>query len=167
MKFYFKITSSLLQAIQSDLSRRHNFAFERVGFIACKVGRVGDKGLVLLAYDYFPVHNEHYLKDFSVGATIGPDAIRRMMQLAYDQPISVVHVHEHVHNGKPSFSGIDRREMARLIPDFWHVRPNLPHAAIVMSKDSICGYVWDSHSKNSVEIADFTIVGTPMKFIRN
>jgi len=167
MSIYFKITDTLLDEIQQDLSRRHPFAFERVGFIACRVGKVeSDGSWVMLASKYHPVEDDHYVEDYTAGATIGSGAIRKMMQLAYDEPVSIVHVHEHPHRGVPGLSYTDDREMNQLIPNFWHVRPNLPHATVVLSKDSMCGFAWEPSSKQRLPIEDFTVVGAPMRFVR-
>lgn len=166
MKINFKITDNLLNAIREDLARPHKFAFERVGFVSCRLGKTGTDGWIMLGSKYYPVEDNHYIEDYSAGATIGSDAIRKMMQLAYDEPVSIVHIHEHSHYGTPRLSRIDERAMNQLIPNFWHVRPNLPHAAIVISQDSMCGYVWEPVTKLRFPIADFTVIGAPMKFIR-
>lgn len=166
MNISFKITKSLLDVIKQDLARSHDFAFERVGFIACRVGKTAQDEWILLGSQYYPVDDEHYVQDDSVGAQIGSDAIRKVLEIAYGEAVSIVHVHEHPHRGVPRLSRVDDREMAKLIPNFWHVRPNLPHAAIVLSHDSICGFAWEPSIKQRLLIQDFTIVGQPMKFIR-
>lgn len=166
MSIYFKITNTLLSEIRKDLVRPHAFAFERVGFIACRVGKIGSDSWVMLGSKYYLVEDDHYIEDYTVGAKIGSNAIRKMIQLAYDEPVSIIHIHEHPHYGVPELGSTDKREMAKLIPNFWHVRPNLPHAAIVLSKDSICGFAWEPVSKQRVVIDDFTIVDAPMKFVR-
>lgn len=167
MKILFKITKPLLEMIRSDLVRSHNFAYERVGFLSCRVGKNGMGDWVLLAAEYHQVDDQDYLKDETVGATIGPDAIRKMMQKAYDDPVSIVHLHEHCHLGTPRLSSVDYTEMAKLIPNFWNVRPQLPHAALVLSYDSICGFAWEPASGKRIPIEDFSIVGSPLMFIRN
>jgi len=166
MNINFKITDSLLEEIVQDLARPHPFAFERVGFVACRVGNIDSEGWVILGSEYYPVEDNHYIKDKAVGAKIGSDAIRKMMELAYNEPVSIVHIHAHDHYGVPELGRTDKREMALLIPNFWHVRPNLPHAAIVLSKDSMCGFAWEPVSKQRLAMDDFTIVGAPMKFVR-
>ncbi len=156
----------MLDEIRADLSRPHSFAYERVGFVTCKVGKFDGEGWIILAANYHPVEDEDYVKDESVGAMIGSAAIRKMMQRAYDEPYSVVHVHMHEHSGRPSPSATDAREMAKLIPNFWNVRRNFPHAAVILSFDSMSGTVWDPSSKSRFAIDDFTVVGAPMQFIR-
>ena len=167
MRTHFKIPRKLLDDIREDLARPHAFAYERVGFITCKVGKLENDGWILLATDYHPVEDEDYVEDDSVGALIGSAAIRKMMQQAYDEPCSVVHVHSHEHSGRPGPSIVDVREMTKLIPNFWNVRRNFPHAAVVLSRDSMSGSLWDPLSKMKFEIEDFTVVGAPMQFIRD
>jgi len=167
MRTHFKIPRKLIDEIRIDLSRPHPFAYERVGFITCKVGRLDDNGWVMLAVNYHPVEDEDYVEDDSVGAMIGSAAIRKMMQRAYDEPYSVVHVHMHEHSGRPGPSITDAREMAKLIPNFWNVRRSFPHAAVILSIDSMSGTVWDPSSKTKFMIEDLTVVGTPMQFIRD
>lgn len=166
MKVFFKITHTLLSQVTQDIMRPHSFAYERVGFLACRVGRTDTNEWILLGSSYHPVADDDYLPDETVGALIGPDAIRKALQIGYNNPVSMVHVHMHDHRGMPKLSSTDKREMAKLIPDFWKVRPNLPHAAVVFSKDSVCGYVWEPVSKSIIAIADFTVVDAPLKFIR-
>lgn len=167
MKTHFKIQRSLLNRVRQDLARPHSYASERVGFIVCKVDRLDPDGWLLLAADYFSVADEDYVDDDSVGAMIGSAAIRKMMQFAYDDPFSIVHVHMHEHEGTPYPSSTDVREMAELIPNFWHVRSNFPHAAIVLSLDSMTGTVWDPISKSKSQISDLSVVGFPMQLIRH
>lgn len=166
MNIYFKITDALLSEIRQDLARPHKFAYERVGFISCRTGKTESDDWVMLGSKYYPVEDDYYIEDHTVGAKIGSAAIRKMIQLAYDEPVGIVHIHEHSHYGVPKLGYTDKREMAQLIPNFWHVRPNLPHAAIVLSKDSICGFAWEPISNQRVVINDFTIVDAPMKFVR-
>lgn len=166
MNVVFKIADALLYEIRCDLGRRHAFAYERVGFLACRVATLDPEGWVLLGAKYYPVADGDYLRDDSVGAMIGADAIRKALQIAYNEPFGMAHVHLHPHHGPTGFSAIDERETAKMIPDFWHVRPNLPHAAIVLSFDSLCGFAWEPNTKQRVPINDFTVVGAPMKFVR-
>jgi hypothetical protein len=166
MSVFFKITETLLDHIKRDLIRRHPFTYERVGFLTCRAGVIEPEGWVLLGADYYPVEDDDYLPDETVGALIGPTAIRKALQIAYNEPVSIVHVHLHSHRGQTHLSEIDEDETAKLIPNFWNVRPNLPHAAVVFSLDSMCGFLWDPVSKKRLLINDFTIVDAPMKFIR-
>lgn len=167
MNIAFKIRGCLLDEVRHDLERPHPFAYERVGYLGCRAGRLEPEGWMLIAAQYYPVADEDYVPDETVAAMIGPDAIRKALQLAYIGPFSMAHVHLHPHYGTPRFSPIDDRETAKMIPDFWNVRSRLPHAALVLSFDSLCGFVWEPSSRMKVPLNDFTIVGAPMKFVRH
>jgi len=160
MKAAFKITYKLFAVIKADLLRRHAFAAERVGWLTCRVGDAVDGTLLTLAHDYHPVEDLDYIDDRSVGAMMGPAAIRKAMQLALTSKAAIFHVHMHDHLGRPGFSGTDSRETAKFVPDFWNVRPELPHGAIVLSRDSACGRCWYP-GRRVVEISKFVIVGAP------
>src|SRR5690349_7393329 len=104
MRLILKLLGTELQAIREDLSRPHQFAFERVGFIACRFARLRPAGLVIVAADYLPVADEHYLDAPGYGALMGPAAIRSALQHALDHPVGMFHVHAHGGRGRPRFS---------------------------------------------------------------
>jgi hypothetical protein len=160
MKIVFKITTRLLRDLKVQLTRPHAFAAERVGFLLCRVGLLDNAGLVVLAHSLHDVADEDYLDAPTVGAMMGPDAIRKALQIAYQQQASMFHVHLHLHDGRPRFSGIDEREMAKFVPDFWNVQPDLPHGAIVFSDDSACGRCWIPGDVPA-DISQFRTVGIP------
>src|ERR1051326_2196944 len=130
MKTNLRIARKLLQDVREDLTRPHPFAFERVGFLACKVAETKPRGVIVYPYHYLPVEDEDYLHDVRVGAMMGPDAIRKALQFAFKNRVSMFHVHLHDHYGSPRFSDIDLRENSNFVPDFWHVRPTFPHGAL-------------------------------------
>ncbi len=158
MKAVFRINRALLDLVHEDLSRPHGFAHERVGFIACKVAALQD-GHLVLAESYNPVHDDDYEDDPTVGAMMGPGAIRKALQFAYHHPVGMFHVHRHEHKGQPGFSRTDVRESAKFIPDFWKVRPSTPHGAIVLSYDAIAGAWWDPATRQAQTIDEFAILG--------
>jgi hypothetical protein len=164
-KISFKITSSLDRKIRYNLQTKHKFAAERVGFIACKVAEIEGDGLVILAKDYYPVADEDYIDDLSVGAMMGPAAIRKALQIAYKENMCMFHVHMHEHRGIPRFSKIDLRESAKFIPDFWNVRPKLPHGTMVFSHNAASGLCWIPEPKNILPITDITVTGSPLSRI--
>jgi hypothetical protein len=166
MKVELKITQSLRAAILTDLARPHDFAAERVGFIHCHPGVIRD-GVVLIAGDYAAVADEDYVDDPTVGARIGAGAFRKALQYAYANKVSVFHIHCHDHFGIPFFSRTDLRETARFVPDFWNVRPNLPHGAFVLSRDSAVGRCWLPRWANPVEIKRIVFVGKKLEIITN
>lgn len=159
MMVAFKITGRLLGRACEDLNRPHPFAAERVGFFSCRVGALKPAGWVVLAHDFHPVDGADYLRDRSVGAMMGPTAIRKALQVALSKEVGMFHVHIHGHRGRPWFSDIDLRETAKFVPDFWHVRPHLVHGAIVLSLDSAAGLCWHPQSPEPVIFSKFSVVG--------
>ena len=162
MKIAYKITDGLVHTIRSDLNRTHRFALERVGFIACNASELANGGLLILAKEYFPVADEDYINDSTVGAMMGSAAIRKALQIAYSQDVSMFHVHMHEHRGIPSFSKVDLRESAKFIPDFWNVRPKLPHGTVVFSHNSAAGLCWLPQTRLSLPVTDITVTGSPL-----
>ena len=160
MKVTFKMTRALLGNVQADLRRRHAFAAERVGWLRCRVAD-SSTGLLVLAHDYAPVEDGDYVDDPSVGARMSSAAIRKALQLALNTKAAMFHVHLHDHRGRTRFSRVDAAETAKFVPDFWHVRPDMPHGALVLGRDSASGLCW--HPRQGVlAIAEFVIVGAPL-----
>lgn len=162
MRIRFKITDGLLCAIRNDLRRSHPFAHERVGFIAAGLS-AWDKGLLVLACEYRPVADEEYLDDPTVGAMMGPEAIRNALQWALRGRWAMFHVHAHAGSGVPRFSAIDLRENARFVPDFFKVAPECAHGAIVLSDTAANGLVWLGRSEAAVPISSFVSVGASLR----
>jgi hypothetical protein len=74
----------------------------------------------------------------------GPEAIHKAMELAFMKKVSIFHVHSHGGSGIPRFSGVDRRESAKFVPDFLKVAPEMIHGSIVLSGDAAAGRFWVS-----------------------
>lgn len=163
MKIMFKITKRLLSDVKAQLERPHPFASERVGFLVCRAGQLEDGGVIILTHSLHEIADEDYVDDPAVGATMGPHAIRKALQTAYNQEASMFHVHLHAHSGKPRFSRVDSTETTKFVPDFWNVQPDLPHGAIVFSEDSACGRCWIPNQQIPVDISQFTVVGVPTR----
>jgi hypothetical protein len=162
MRVLFKISQALRHETMSALRSPHPFAAERVAFLKCRLSSTGSR-LIILAHSLHHVADEDYLNDPSAGATMGPAAIRKALQVAYLEQPAMFHVHIHEHKGKPGFSSIDTRETALFVPDFWNVQPDLPHGAIVLSQDSAWGKCWYPGRRRPIDIDDFTFVGIPMR----
>ena len=162
MRVRFKITSRLLTEIRTDLMRPHPFAHERVGFIAAGLSMSTD-GLLVLARAYRPVADGEYLRDRTVGAMMGPDAIRRALQWALQDRIALFHIHTHGGLGIPQFSTVDLRENSKFVPDFFKVAPQCAHGAIVLSNDSARGKIWLEGSGMGQHIDMFSEVGIPLQ----
>lgn len=160
-----KVTRAMLDEMRVDLRRRHPFALERVGFLACRFAQTPSTKVLVLAARYEPVADEDYIDEPGYGALIGSAAFRKAMQLAYSQRLGQFHVHLHEGRGKPRPSGIDLRESSRFVPDFFHVRPDLPHGILILSSDSLWGLTWLSARREPTPISGFRIVGLPMERI--
>jgi hypothetical protein len=157
MRVIFRATDRFIQDIRGDLARAHSFAAERVGFISIRATDTRDT-LILLAAAYHPVADDDYLDDATVGAMMGQEAIRKALNIALLQPVGMIHVHMHDHKGRPNFSRTDRREQLKFVPDFFKVRPQMPHGAIVLSHNMASGRLWLDPETN-VSISEFNIVG--------
>ena len=162
MRTRFKITSRLLASIRQDLTRPHSFAYERVGFISAGLTTAGDN-LLILARNYRPLMDHEYLPDTSVGAMMGPEAIRSTLQWTLETGGAMFHVHTHGGCGVPSFSAIDIRENAKFVLDFFKVASHAAHGAIVLSNDAARGQIWCNRNEPYEFIQDFVEIGVPIR----
>lgn len=165
MSTLFRAQARLLQETRTDLQRPHEFAAERVGFLLCRAGRLDRDDLVLLATAYHPVDDADYVDDPRVGAMMGPAAIRKSMELAYNsgsQDLGLFHVHMHEHRGLPGFSRIDITEYLKFVPDYFNAVPFMPHGALVLSHDRAIGICWRQRGANPAPIGRFVVIGAPI-----
>jgi len=156
----FRATSRFLLEARRDLVRPHGFAAERVGFISVRAAAT-PSALLLLAEGYHPVADEDYVNDATVGAMMGQHAIRKALDIALLRGLGMFHVHMHDHAGRPGFSRIDLREQLKFVPDFFKVRREMPHGAVVLSRDMAAGRVWFQPASVSA-ISEFDAVGPRM-----
>lgn len=163
MNILFKITSSLLDSIQSDLGRPHPFAHERVGFVSAGLSQTANQGILILAREYLPIEDEDYLLDHTVGALMGPNAIRRALEWSLIHKHAIFHVHSHGGSGLPSFSPTDIREHSRFILDFLKVSPQFIHGALVLSNTSASGVAFLDQTEDCIPIHEFILVGGKIK----
>ena len=103
MKVILKITDDLLRSVLQDLRRRHAFALERVGFLLCRPDALPGGGLAIFAGAFHSVADEDYLDDHTAGAVMGPNAIRKALQVSYNKNASMLHVHIHEHKRQAQF----------------------------------------------------------------
>ncbi len=163
MTIHLKIPGALLQEIHQDLSRPHQFAGERVGFLTCGNAGAADGGHVLLANRWHGVADEDYVDDHRVGAAIGGGAFRKILQYAYSNTVSILHVHRHDHRGAPTFSRTDLRSALEYVPSFFNVQRAIPHGIVVLSFDQAAGHVWNFGQSAARKIDVFQIVGYPLR----
>lgn len=165
MKAHIKIAGTLLGAIRADLHRAHPFAFERVGFLTAGARWTGDGDLVLLCRDYQPVADEDYERSASVGARIGSNAMRKVLQAAYQHKSAILHIHTHGGRGRPEFSSVDLDSARAFVTGFFNALPQMPHGIVVLSNDSARGMLWTQPKGQPHYVDGFQQVGAPlMKF---
>lgn len=162
MRVQFKITCTQLKAMRADLERPHEFAYERVGFLFCRFGSLVRGGVVVLALDYVPVSDDDYIPGSGLAAMIGPGAFRKALQRVLTDTVGAFHVHMHPHDGIPWPSGIDRSETAKFVPDFFNVRENVPHGAIILSNDRLSGRIWPGVDRKPISITEVKFIGAPL-----
>lgn len=167
MTTLFRARADLLKEVRDDLQRPHPIAAERVGFLLCRAGRLDADGLVIAAASYHRVEDGDYLDDPRVGAMMGPAAIRKALQRAYNggaQDIGLFHIHMHHHSGMPGFSRVDLTEYMKFVPDFFNAVPAMPHGAIVLSLDHAIGLCWRTRDSGPARIDRFASIGAPSRY---
>jgi len=164
MNIIFKFDEKLLTNIHADLSRSHELAFERVGFVECRAAAT-ESGIMILATAYHPVADSNYLPSKKIGALINASAIREALQISMQNKSGMFHIHRHEHSGTPNFSHVDKSGNSQLIPDFFKVSPKMPHGAIVLSRNSMIGECW-INNKQSESINRFEVVGKHLNILK-
>jgi len=163
MKVRVRIPRELYARVRDDLARRHEFAYERVGFLSARLGNIaGDRPLVLLT-DYHPVPDDQYVDDPSSGARINSVAIREAMQRVLDTGTGVFHVHCHEHRGRPGFSWMDLEETPRVVSGLRVAGPAQVHGMLLLSNDHCIAHVWMPGSDEPVVAASVSVVGYPLE----
>jgi len=138
---------------------------QRVGFFRCRFGLTASNRVLILVHDYHSVADDDYIDDDRFGALIGSNAFRKAMQFAYDSDVGLLHVHLHNHYGIPRPSNTDLRETRAFVPDFFNVRPNVPHGAVILSRDKMSGRLWSPSDRQPYQIDRIVSVGTPLRFL--
>jgi hypothetical protein len=165
MKITVKLTGALHTEMLRDLSRRHPFAAERVGFVAGRIGTGADGSRLLLLTRYYPIADAEYLKDKLVGARIGSEAITKAMHTVYHGRAThegIFHIHLHGHQGEPGMSGVDSREIPPLIPGFQSIGRDAAHGVIILSFDHGSAWVWLPGNDEALQAASMAVIGVPI-----
>lgn len=165
MKLIVKIAGALYAEMLDDLRRRHPFAAERVAFVSGRIGTLQDGGRMVLLTKYLSIPDEQYLKDRTVGARIGSEAITKAMQAAYfgrQAREGIFHIHLHAHSGATGMSGTDEREIPPMITGFQSVGRQAPHGIIILSLDHGSAWVWLPDVEKPVRAASVAVIGAPI-----
>jgi hypothetical protein len=164
MKIVFRATETFIAGVRSDLMRPHAFAHERVGFISV-MAAMGLDHLVVMARSYHPVADADYSRNNMVGAMMGQEAIRKALEVALLNRVGMFHVHMHTLPMRLWFSPLDLKEYPKFVPDFFKLRPELPHGAIVLSPHSGAGLTWLG-PQQVLALTEFHVVGARTKITR-
>ena len=165
MKVAIKMTGPLYREIVHDLSRRHPFAAERVGFVFGRIGTLTEHAKLICLNRYHSIPDEQYVQDETVGARIGSDALTWAMQaLHHGRPVKegIFHFHIHPYQGETNMGRTDRRELPKLIPGFQSVAREAPHGIIILSSDHGSGWVWLPGTKEPLPADTFSVIGSPL-----
>lgn len=163
MRVRVRIPRGLYARVRADLARRHEFAYERVGFLSARLGNVaGNRPLILLT-DYHPVPDDQYVDDPKSGARINSVAIREAMQRVLDAGTGAFHVHSHEHRGRPGFSPMDMEETPRVVSGLRVAGPAQAHGMLLLSNDHCVAHVWMPASDKPVATAGISVVGYPLE----
>ena len=127
MRTIFRATAPFLHEVRRDLAHRHPFAAERVGFISVRAAHTRSN-LIVLAERYYPVADDDYVDDPTVGAMMGQEAIRKALDIALLQPVGVFHVHMHEHRGRPGSAARTCTSNLNLFPTFSRYAVTCPMA---------------------------------------
>lgn len=159
----FRIPQALRQRMLDDLRRPHPFAAERVGFLHTKSKALADRSVLVVATDYAPVEDDHYIDDDRVGAKINASAIRTAMQRSLHQQGGCFHVHLHDHLGKPTPSRTDNRGLPGVIDSFANIAPHQANGVLILSEDSFFAAVKIEGVPNYLAPNLISVVGKPLQ----
>jgi hypothetical protein len=166
MKIELKLSQALYDTIRSDLQRSHPFAAERVGFVMARTGALSQGGVLILPTRYHSIPDDQYLRDSTVGARIGPEAMRSAMEAVYhgrSNREGIFHVHLHPHSGETAMSRTDSRELPPLIPGFQSVGPLAAHGILILSRNHGTAWVWLPGQSTAQVNKTISIIGTPLE----
>ncbi len=168
MKVRIRISKKLYEAVLTDLRRPHLFAAERVGFLSAHLGRVSESEMVILLTAYISVPDDLYIEDYTVGARINSEAIRRAMQTVLDTGQSLYHVHLHDWTGSPGLSLTDQSEIPPIVKSLHNVGgASIPHGLIVFSRNKAYALTSFSKEEEMVSARRISVVGHPFSFLES
>lgn len=159
----FRVSKKLKEKIDIDLSKKHSYAYERVGFVLTRTHWIGEKAIVL-AYDYKPVADEDYIKDDDVGARINSRAIKKAIEIAYSENCGIFHVHAHCHLEKPIESSSDIAGIKPMMESISRIGKKQLFGYVILSENSALCKIKSPSDKSFIEASVYSEVGYPMNF---
>lgn len=163
-KYIVRIPREIYDLMLLDLSRPHEYAYERVGFFSTNLAGQDSKHIVVNVTGYHKVDDSDYIRDKSVGAKINGNAIRRAMERIIISGMGCLHVHLHDHTGNPSPSFTDLESLPDLSEAFWNTNPDAPSGYIIVSQDSFYSEIGIGQEFKLAKVDQMSVIGYPMKF---
>ena len=161
MRTLIRCLRAFHSALVADLERKHEFAYERVGWVFAKSSRATPDTTLLFPVEYVPVKDEDYVPDQAVGARFNAASIRAALQHSRNTGLACLQTHLHDHRGHTSFSYVDVKTIDNLAPSFRAMAPKVPHGGLVLSRDSATARLWLPDSTTPT-MARVVLVGFPM-----
>lgn len=158
-----RIPESIQKQMQDDLRRPHPHASERVGFLHTKSKWLDKKTVLVIATSYQMVDDKDYLKDSSVGAKIGADAIRSAMQCMFEHQGGCFHVHLHDHIGKPRPSGTDHKGLPGIVESLFNISKGQVTGYLILSQDCFYCAVQLAGQSKLLSADLISVVGFPLQ----
>jgi len=165
MRAELRIPRTLHTEVLRDLRRGHPFAYERVGFLFGRLSQMEGGNALILVNRYHSIPDEQYVRDSTVGARIGEEAIAYGMEQAhYGAAVheGLFHVHLHDGRGPTGMSSTDQRELPALIPGFRSMGKTAAHGIVILSADHGTAWIWIPGRKESVVADRIAVVGAPL-----
>jgi hypothetical protein len=153
--------------VREDLARRHQFAYERVGFLSARLGNLTGAEPLALFTNYYPVPDDQYIDDCYSGARINSTAIREAMQRVLDTGDGLFHVHCHAHRGRPGFSPMDLEETPRIVSSLRIAGPTQAHGMVLLSNDHCIAHVWMPGADTPIVADGVSVVGYPIEIFES
>jgi len=157
-----RIPELLHRLMLDDLRRHHFFADERVGFLHTTSKILADGTVLVIATEYNPVDDAHYIEDERVGARINSAAIRAAMQRSLVKQGGCFHVHLHDHRGRPRPSSTDKRGLPGVVESLANIAPAQPNGFLILSQNSFYTSIKIVGEKEFLEAEVVSVVGKPM-----
>lgn len=161
-RIFFRIPKAIHLEMLNDLRRKHSHAWERMGFLHTRLKWLDEKTVLIIANSYQVLEDEDYIRDSTVGAKIGSEAIRKAMQLMMDNQTGGFHVHLHDHKGRPVPSLVDERGIPGIIESLSHATKEQATGMLILSGDGFYDEIRIPGVKKKLKADSISVVGFPI-----